>query len=74
MGFAGPPEPIQCSCDISTAIHNHRVQPRWLFLLSDPQDNLSEWEGNSSGKIENFNLEIALGRQVAWADFGKPMD
>jgi hypothetical protein len=65
MGFAGPPDPDQCSMNISAATAIHGVTPRWFCMYSDPRDNLSEPGANSSGKTKISHLEIGLGRQVA---------
>jgi hypothetical protein len=59
MGFAGPPDPNQCSDDISAAPENHRSATHMVLMLSDPRDNLSERRADDSCKMVNSHLDIA---------------
>ena len=65
MGFAGPSDPTQCSCDISAPNNDQEVKPIAIYMYSDPRDNLSQPGPNSSGKSKNDHLDIGLWRQVA---------
>ena len=56
---------------ISATTNIQEVMPTWLLIVLDRQDYFMERGANSSSKIENLHLEIALGRQTAWAAIGK---
>ena len=69
-GLSRPFLAITYSIDISVTTNIQEVIPTWLLIVLDHQDYFMEWGANSSSKIENLHLEIALGRQTAWADNG----